>query len=1472
MNGSWAHTKTRGGFWRQRPATTPLNRLGFRVWRYRLAGVVVGVGLLGGSASGTDAGGGPVSEIALEFPARGDAVAVGTSGLQTGAGTIEFLTYPASLQPDAFFFGHQEPEEVWRNRIQVKVDGDSWAVGFGANARLLTGIAPIRMREWQRVSVAWDSESVRFYVDGNLKGEAPHPGGFDAIAETMYLMNAGLPLENANGAKGMLQDVRAWNHARGEAEILADRFSSLKGNEPGLVGYWPLDDGAGTTVRNLAGENDGRFIGNPHWVLARPFVSDLTRHREFERGRTVVLGPVEPRDPRGKVSYQWYFDGEPIAGATGNALTVSEMTEADIGTYHVVIDDERALTPIRSSRVRVAKPDWPMWRFDAARSADTPHELAPVLHLQWVRELPAPERAWRHQWDHRGKLDFDLSYAPVVKEGRIFVPSNATDSVTAYGIDDGAEMWRFYTGGPVRLAPAAWNGRVFFVSDDGYLYCVDSGSGELLWAFRGGPSDHRLLGNERIISFWPARGGPVVSDGTVYFSAGIWPLHGVFIYALDAKTGEVVWVNDSTSSDYVPLPHGGAYGYGGLVPQGYLAVDEDRLIVSGGRGPSAVFDRETGASIEIDPRKDHKGGGGYGVHSEGMGVRRNTMLQDRLAAVRDEIAGDVFYKLAARDRLFVTTKDGTLYCFGPEERVPRRHAHRPTPLDSPAGNSGQVVGALLEELDESEGYALVLGAGSGDLARALLKQSALRVLVVEPDPERVRTLRDELVDAGMYGRRASVVESDPATFSVQPYLFSLVLSEDVEAAGIGSDAATLESVLDRLRPYGGLAWLGASPERLSPIYESAAAVAPDQVVVSPRPGHLFARRAGPLTGAGQWTHQHHDEANTMLSLDERVRLPLGLLWFGGPGNDNILPRHAGGPRPQIAAGRQVFLGVETISARCVYTGRELWERAFPGIGHPFTDMELEERWAEGEEVYMTNIPGATYIGSPFVTLPDSIYLRYGGRIHRLDPATGETSDAFELPGRSVVEIYGDEAPDWGHLSVQGDLLIATAEPHIFEDQELGWTESYSGTSSRRIVVMDRHTGAVQWEREARIGFRHNAIVAANDTLYLIDGLSENALEHLMRRGIESAEASEVFALDLGSGAVRWRTDSNVFGTFLIYAAEHEILIEGGSQDLRRTLEDEPRRMTARRGADGAILWERSGDFTLPGVVRGEMLIPGRPGTARSILTGEDWMREQPHTGERSGWSYSRAYGCNTLNASVHLLMYRSGYAGFFDLEHDTGTGTFGGFRSGCTANMIAADGVLNALDYTRTCTCSYPHQTSLAMVHMPGDSNIEVWTRYDASPPDPEGYGLNFGAPGRRVDASNRVWHDFSGTHRRHPSAISPDEGGIDWVGASAWEINGEEIIAIDDLLPTGYTVKLHFAELEAGVAAGQRVFDVIINGEERLRGFDIVAEAAGCLRGIVKEFSVNVASSMTIELRRSTGSERAPMINGIELIAGEGG
>ena len=191
--------------------------------------------------------------------------------------------------------------------------------------------------------------------------------------------------------------------------------------------------------------------------------------------------------------------------------------------------------------------DWPMWRYDAGGSAASPHTLPDELHLQWVRDFPRLEPAWENPLN-RDLMQFDKAYEPVVLGETLFLGSSAADKLVALDTETGRERWAFYVDGPVRLPPVASDGKVYFVSDDGYLYCVDAETGSLIWRFRGGPSDRKILGNSRLVSTWCARGGPVLKDGVIYFGAGIWPFMGVFIHALDAETGKVIWTNDGSGS------------------------------------------------------------------------------------------------------------------------------------------------------------------------------------------------------------------------------------------------------------------------------------------------------------------------------------------------------------------------------------------------------------------------------------------------------------------------------------------------------------------------------------------------------------------------------------------------------------------------------------------------------------------------------------------------------------------------------------------------------------------------------------------------------------------------------------------------------------------------------------------------------------------------------------------------------------
>jgi len=1239
------------------------------------------------------------------------------------------------------------------------------------------------------------------------------------------------------------------------------------------------------------------------------------------------------------------------------------------------------LATLFASAVPCQAGDWPMWRHDVGRTAAMPDELPGELHPQWSRQLPPARPAWPAS---QTKLQFDTSYEPIVLGNRLIVGSTVNDSITAYSTDSGEQKWRFYTDGPVRFAPAGADGRIYVVSDDGYLYCIDAQTGTLQWKVNGGPTERSVIGNDRMVSSWPARGGPVVADGVVYFTASLWPFMGIFIHAVDADTGQIVWTNSELGSQYTRHPHN-ADSFGSVVPQGYLAVDGDKLLVPGGRSLPAIFDRKTGKLEHFE--FGDKSSGGYGVMVAGdkyfvrsqffqledglklgmayasvtngnivLGTRqgkepirlqtvsgtveskitkdrkgrkrrvttfepdeqweiplekgtqadvfflagkqvytgtKNSVARFKLLTAdeqkdlpKDErqtpawqadVDGEVSTMLAGDDKLFAVTKEGRIYCFGPSPNEPTHHNPSDAALPAVADEWSETARHILGASGASTGYAVSIGVGSGRLIDEVLRQSQLHVVVVDPDAEAVAAFRQRMDAAGLYGTRVAAVVRSAENSALPPYMANLIVSEQPAEL----ETRFVETIFQALRPYGGVAWFPTSNETHREFAQTAGTADLENAAVTRSGDWTLLKRVGPLPDAANWTHQYADSANSVVSKDKRVKLPLGLLWFGGPPNDKVLPRHGHGPSPQVAGGRLIIEGPDMLRAVDVYTGRVLWERELKDVGK-YYDVTR-------------HFPGAGEIGTNYVSLPDRVYVVYGSQILALDAATGKTTREFAL------EDGEDSDAVWGFATVWNDLLVATSSPVELKqkkkskksDKEKGDEEnlpankitdvltpaSYA-SASRRLLVFNRHTGELLWSRDAEFNFRHNAIAVEAGKLFCIDGVSPKKLQALKRRGIDASGQAKLLALDAGSGEEVWSVAEDVFGTFMNYSVEHDVLLQGGSAYRDRATDEVSKGLAAYRGSTGELLWK---DLELK--YGGPCLL----WHDKVITNGGGGFQMELLTGKRTDWGYTRMYGCNTAVGSEHLLTFRSGAAGFCDLTGKSGTGNIGGFRSSCTANLIAADGVLNAPDYTRTCICAYQNQASLALIHMP---EAEMWTFSQPAQvkTSSERVGINLGAPGDRRGPDDTLWRDFPSTggpspklqvkvspsevtwFRKHSSLVEGGEG-QDWIVASG--VEGIESLTLtlseEEQAKLGiraYKVRLHFAEPEP-LEPGERVFSVKVGDTPFLDDFDVVKEANGPNRGLVRTFDSTIASEkIEITLRAREGS-RKPILCGVEIIAG---
>ena len=168
---------------------------------------------------------------------------------------------------------------------------------------------------WHHMAVVHDADAdtLTCYVDGTQYGAVADSG--DVILDfgnSNTLIGADYDAFNGslgNYFLGSLDDTRLWSIARSAAEIVSNKDSELTGTEPGLAGYWPMNEIVDTpyhTVRN--GFNTPTCIdidpfdqsvwvcdyNNSQMVKLTPsFDREISRVSGFDRPFAAAVDPVD---------------------------------------------------------------------------------------------------------------------------------------------------------------------------------------------------------------------------------------------------------------------------------------------------------------------------------------------------------------------------------------------------------------------------------------------------------------------------------------------------------------------------------------------------------------------------------------------------------------------------------------------------------------------------------------------------------------------------------------------------------------------------------------------------------------------------------------------------------------------------------------------------------------------------------------------------------------------------------------------------------------------------------------------------------------------------------------------------------------------------------------------------------------------------------------------------------------------------
>jgi len=190
-----------------------------------------------------------VSTTAYVVPGTGDFTVEFWAYLSSiGSGIREFVSQGSSVGGQNFYIG----TDFSNNDIRC---GDPWQI---------TGIA-MPVNQWVHIALVRSGTTASLYLNGILKG-----------SQTGYTISTGgtnFKIGNQFGAlseyyNGSIDEIRVWNVARTAAQIKAGMDKPVSVSATGLVAYYKLNEGSGTTAANSTATTglNGTLVNSPAWV------------------------------------------------------------------------------------------------------------------------------------------------------------------------------------------------------------------------------------------------------------------------------------------------------------------------------------------------------------------------------------------------------------------------------------------------------------------------------------------------------------------------------------------------------------------------------------------------------------------------------------------------------------------------------------------------------------------------------------------------------------------------------------------------------------------------------------------------------------------------------------------------------------------------------------------------------------------------------------------------------------------------------------------------------------------------------------------------------------------------------------------------------------------------------------------------------------------------------------------------------
>jgi len=1000
----------------------------------------------------------------------------------------------------------------------------------------------------------------------------------------------------------------------------------------------------------------------------------------------------------------------------------------------------------------LAAEDWPSYRGDNSRSAYRTEALPEKLDLIWSHQSSTPPKtAWLYNHKEYSynftRTVFDKAYNPVVSEGVIYYGS-VNGKVIAVDLLTGKELWKYFTAGPVRLAPTVWNDTLFVNCDDGFLYALSKKTGSFKWKHQGAPTAKLLLGNNNMISKWPARGGAVVENGIVYYGAGIWPTEGFYLYALEADTGKLIWLNDSTGSLKMKNPHGGV-AKSGVAAQGHLLIAGDVLLVPTGKAVPAAFEKATGKFKYFRLNNFEKlGGGQCYVHDDYFVSNGVVMeLKNGLGAGHSDGTFGYFHGdkgfVSSGTALKINTKQTAFLQLNVMSERKKRGRRGKISIVKALKNVWKtekvsmpitcLIGAGNQIISGSKGKVEIIDIDSQKIISTINVEGTVYNLAITDNKLLISTDKGLIYCYGKSAANAVAHTFTPKAITHSADTIKLAKSLIAKSGlnkgylldlGCGDGSLAIEIVkqsnfyviavdnnlqnINKAREKCDAAGLLGSRIAFFHVTNLSKTNLPNYFAnVSISSNSLLKGEEIAMAEAKRCQKPYNGVLLTGSKNTLSSAIRPGLKGAGSWTHAYANAANTMCSDDDLVKGELTILWYNDILYRLgnrhgrsppplfdkgtlIYGGMEGFIAVDAYNGH--------ELWRHAIKDLLKIYDGDSFVGSSVVgshyCLGDGfLFVKHNNEGLKINLTTGKLVDKYKFP-------Y--EKGQWGFFTYSKGQLIGTVgnEKHVMQHNPYakhseGLLKQYS--EGKKLFVIDTKTKKLTWEFTPKHSIRHNTITIGKKEVYIIDRPIFLKDRHKkFRKGLTVTkdtvhEKGIILAFNRYNGNKLWENKKNIYGTVLSLSEEHETLMmtymgqKWAPPSEKHYYNRGPHtHLAAFNTKDGKRRWDIKSPYQTHIIINGD--------TAYSDM--HNWKIK---TGETTQLKFKRGFGCGLLSASKHLMLWRSGTLAYHNFGKGKGIQYFGGMRPGCWINVIPAGGIVLAPNGSTGCSCSFLNETWFAL-------------------------------------------------------------------------------------------------------------------------------------------------------------------------------